>query len=416
MSTMQQENPTVEDVRAILATIMAHGCNIGPYTMSHMIQGVSYHRIKQISDWMLSEDSQRAALAVVVNAISKLDITPAWGSGKASSSDGQRFAMRRKVLQQTYSPKFKDFAIEFYTFVADNYAPFFSLPVECTDRSHTADILEAVTLLRDMNDQKKRKLPEDIPISFIPQRLLPFVVEGGIVDKASWECSLLLTLRDTIKSGNLSVGMSKRFGRFDDFFIPEKQWESERESFFSHAGLPVKANEVPRYLTRRLNQAFDQFLETLPDNAYVTIKDHGWRLASDAHGTHSAMEKRMAPLKEWLSANMRTVKLPELLIEVDNDRSRPARSRQRNMEKTIEVFPVPGPPVMTTNLFSKAKATATFCSAARGRGFPELCKVGFASTSLTISFQSWGRKPSTSSVASSGAKRTAKACSSRRVA
>jgi TnpA family transposase len=42
--------------------------------------------------------------------------------------------MRRKVLQQTYSPRFSDFALEFYTFVADNYAPFYSTPIECTDR------------------------------------------------------------------------------------------------------------------------------------------------------------------------------------------------------------------------------------------------------------------------------------------
>jgi TnpA family transposase len=32
------------------------------------------------------------------------------------------------------STRFSDFALEFYTFVADNYAPFYSLPVECTDR------------------------------------------------------------------------------------------------------------------------------------------------------------------------------------------------------------------------------------------------------------------------------------------
>ena len=42
--------------------------------------------------------------------------------------------MRRKFLQQTYSPKFNDFALEFYSFVADNYAPFYSTPIECTDR------------------------------------------------------------------------------------------------------------------------------------------------------------------------------------------------------------------------------------------------------------------------------------------
>ncbi len=53
-----------------------------------------------------------------------------WGEGKTSSSDGQRFELKRKVLQQTYSAKFRDFAIEFYSFVADNYAPFYSIPIE----------------------------------------------------------------------------------------------------------------------------------------------------------------------------------------------------------------------------------------------------------------------------------------------
>lgn len=37
-------------------------------------------------------------------------------------------------LHRTYSHRLNDFAIEFYSFVADNYAPFYSLPIECTDR------------------------------------------------------------------------------------------------------------------------------------------------------------------------------------------------------------------------------------------------------------------------------------------
>jgi hypothetical protein len=42
--------------------------------------------------------------------------------------------MPGKVLQQTYSTRFGDFALESYSFVADNYAPFYSTPIECTDR------------------------------------------------------------------------------------------------------------------------------------------------------------------------------------------------------------------------------------------------------------------------------------------
>src|SRR6516165_5447236 len=38
------------------------------------------------------------------------------------------------LRQSYYSTCFSDLALEFYTFLADNYAPFHSMPIECTDR------------------------------------------------------------------------------------------------------------------------------------------------------------------------------------------------------------------------------------------------------------------------------------------
>ena len=99
-----------------------------------------------MSDWQLTEEAQRRALAELVQAISRLDATSHWGEGRTSASDGQRFAMPRKVLQQTFSTRFSDYALEFYSFIADNYAPFYSTPIECallhnsgrvTDRSQS---------------------------------------------------------------------------------------------------------------------------------------------------------------------------------------------------------------------------------------------------------------------------------------
>jgi TnpA family transposase len=82
----------------------------------------------------MTEEAQRAALAAPVHAIFRLDIMLYWGEGRTSASDGQRLAMPRKVLQQTYSTRFSDFALEFYSFVAHKYAPFYGTPIECTDR------------------------------------------------------------------------------------------------------------------------------------------------------------------------------------------------------------------------------------------------------------------------------------------
>ena len=122
------------EVCALLAAILAHGCNLGLYTMEKVAPGITYKRLKYVSDWRLVEENQRAALAAIVHGISRLDAAGHWGDGTTSASDGQRFAMPHKVLQRTYSTRFNDFALEFYTFVADNYAPFYSRPVECTDR------------------------------------------------------------------------------------------------------------------------------------------------------------------------------------------------------------------------------------------------------------------------------------------
>jgi TnpA family transposase len=130
----QQSTRVAEQVCRVLATLIAHGCNVGPYTMAQLTEGITYRQIKHVTDWQFSEEGQRQALALVVNAISRLDITQAWGMGKTSSSDGQRFRFNRKVLQQTYSHRFHDYALEFYSFVADNYAPFYSTVIECTDR------------------------------------------------------------------------------------------------------------------------------------------------------------------------------------------------------------------------------------------------------------------------------------------
>lgn len=124
----------VEEVCKVIATIIAHGCNIGPYNMAELTDGVTYKDIVRVTDWQMNEDTLRAALADIVNAILRLDTARVWGDGKAVSGDGQRFLLRRKVLHRTYSHKLRDYGLELYTFVADNFAPFYSIPKECTER------------------------------------------------------------------------------------------------------------------------------------------------------------------------------------------------------------------------------------------------------------------------------------------
>lgn len=182
--------------------------------------------------------------------------------------------------------------------------------------------LRALQLLKELNATGKRKLPEDVPTDFVPRRLQPIVGSGEQVDRRAWECALLLRVRDEIKSGNVSVRHSKRFASLDDFFIDSERWSGMREDFFRRAALPADGREATEYLSGRLGEAYDRFLTAAPSNSYAVVDEKGWRLSADTtEKPDAAAEGALDRLKGWLSANMRRIMLPDLLIEVDNDLS-----------------------------------------------------------------------------------------------
>jgi hypothetical protein len=217
-------------------------------------------------------------------------------------------SFKRVIARHSYLRQFAPALIKHITFKAD------------PQDNAAGDLMDAVNLLDRMNDEGKHTLPENAPTGFIPRKLRPFIFQGGKIYKPAWECALLTVLRDQVKSGNLYVPQSKRFATLDTFFIPEAEWAAKREAFFARAGLPANPDEVPAYLTDRLNRAYDRFLERLPDNHYAQLNEDGWQISSDpTEKLDDGTDKSLNPLKEWLGEHIRTIKLPDLLIEVDND-------------------------------------------------------------------------------------------------
>ena len=163
-------------------------------------------------------------------------------------------------------------------------------------------------MLKELNATGRRKLPEDAPTDFLPQRLKPIVINHGEVDRRAWECALLLKLRDELKAGNLSVRYSKRFARLEEFFIDDRRWQSIREDFFRHSGLPSDTKQVQEYLARRLGEAYERFLKTAPSNSYAVVDKDGWRLSAVsrvlsecdplANGIDLSMLEHVSPI-EW---------------------------------------------------------------------------------------------------------------------
>ena len=174
--------------------------------------------------------------------------------------------------------------------------------------------LSALRAYREHRAAGRRGVPPHAPLDFAPAALQPLIRHDGVTDRRRWESALFLKVRDEIQTGNLAIDGAKNFGRFEAFFLPAARWEQVREAFH------VEPTAAVEQLKARLSDAFDRFLEGVADNRQVAFDDDGWRLkTAAAEQPDPAQSDSLAELHRWLDARSRSIRLADLLIEVEND-------------------------------------------------------------------------------------------------
>jgi hypothetical protein len=77
--------------RAFLAALIAEATNIGLGRMSEVCNVASRRTLTTISIWHMREETYRAALARIIEALHREPAAAWFGTGQVSSSDGQHF-------------------------------------------------------------------------------------------------------------------------------------------------------------------------------------------------------------------------------------------------------------------------------------------------------------------------------------
>ncbi|HAM49354.1 MAG TPA: hypothetical protein DCP92_01135, partial [Nitrospiraceae bacterium] len=92
-------------------------------------------------------------------------------------------------------------------------------------RSNTEDdpLLDAVELLKTLNAESKRKIPDGAPLGFVSNAWRPYVInkEGQIV-RRYYEICVLWELRAALRSGNIWVEDSRRYANPETYLIPKE--------------------------------------------------------------------------------------------------------------------------------------------------------------------------------------------------
>ena len=122
---------------ALLATLVAHGTNLGVAAMGDSTEEITVDMLSHVTRWLLRPNTLKAANKTLVDFHHSLPLSSSWGTGQASSSDGQRFGIQAKSLLASFYPRYfgyYDRAITIYTHVSDQYSVFASKAISCSPR------------------------------------------------------------------------------------------------------------------------------------------------------------------------------------------------------------------------------------------------------------------------------------------
>src|SRR5215831_4439427 len=205
----------------LLATLIAHGTNLGIATMAQSVEGITADMLQDMSQGCLREDILNAANTILVNYHHHLPLSAVWGDGTVSSSDGQRFGLQASSLLGSLYPRYfgyYDRAVTVYTHVADQHSVFHTQVIACALR-------EATYVLDGLLDNDTILRPKE-----------HFVDQHGYTDQLFGLCHLLgysLMPRLTVSKQTLyKLDRTKHYGALDavfhgtvDLALIREQWD-----------------------------------------------------------------------------------------------------------------------------------------------------------------------------------------------
>lgn len=144
------------------------------------------------------------------------------------------------------------------------FVPAFLEALPLGGNAETDGLRRAIEILRELDADGKRKVPDDAPCDFIDDKWWKYVSDDDDkINRRYYELCTLFELRANLRSGNIWVIGSRRYAKLDSYLIPTEHWRATRTAACELLNLPADgaaklANRQSELET--LYQQFDNFL------------------------------------------------------------------------------------------------------------------------------------------------------------
>lgn len=103
------------------------------------------------------------------------------------------------------------------------YGPALLETFEFRPASVAQDLIDAVEVLREMNRDGLRNVPTDAPLGFIRRHWAEYIFTPDGIDRRFYEVCVMAELKNSLRSGDVSVVGSRQFRDFDDYLMQSPQ-------------------------------------------------------------------------------------------------------------------------------------------------------------------------------------------------
>jgi TnpA family transposase len=195
------------------------------------------------------------------------------------------------------------------------YAPAFLDALSLKAAPAVREVLEAVDILRILNNNDTRKVPKNAPTGFIRKRWKHLVFKGDEIDRRFYELCTLSELKNALRSGDMCVQGSRHFKDFDEYLLPMDTFTSLKQDNELPLAVTMDCNPYLHDRLLLLEQQLDMVnrlakTDELPD---AIITTSGLKMTPLINAVPDEAEAFM----QKAYALLPHIKITELLMEVD---------------------------------------------------------------------------------------------------
>lgn len=136
------------------------------------------------------------------------------------------------------------------------YTPTLLRVLDFNSTKSNEPLLQAVEVIRRMNDTGKRKVPAEAPVDFVSNRWKKHIYEDdGTINRHYYEMAILTELREHVRAGDVSIVGSRQYRDFEEYLFSEEKWSQDKD----HTRLSVSLSfeDYIQERTKSLNERLD---------------------------------------------------------------------------------------------------------------------------------------------------------------